>query len=112
MRPRRTGSVSTDKSGAYVKDDVRVRDAVLEALLNDSNQGLRTQALHLLDPVRADGSVRAVLEKFIESTRMAKGRPLPVVCTRSCVPVSFVADVVISVAPKPPVKRARLLGGG
>jgi hypothetical protein len=47
---------------SYVKNDVRVRDAVLEALLNDSNPGLRTEALHLLEPVRADGSVRAVLE--------------------------------------------------
>ena len=38
-----------------------MRNAVLEALLNDSNTGMRTQALHLLGPVRADGSVRAVL---------------------------------------------------
>jgi hypothetical protein len=50
--------------GPYVKDDVRVRDAVLEALLNDSNPGIRIQALQLLDPCRADGSVRAVLERL------------------------------------------------
>jgi len=50
--------------GSYVRDDVRVRDAVLEALMNDSNPGLRTEALHLLEPVRADGSVRAVLESL------------------------------------------------
>src|SRR2546425_2319571 len=53
--------------GSYVKDDVRVRDAVLEALMNDSNPGLRAQALHLLQPVRADSSVRLVLEKLAES---------------------------------------------
>ena len=53
--------------GAYVKDDVRVRDAVLEALMNDANPGVRTQALHLLEPVRADSSVRVVLQKLAES---------------------------------------------
>ncbi|HEX3352687.1 MAG: HEAT repeat domain-containing protein [Terriglobales bacterium] len=52
--------------GSYVKDDVRVRDAVLEALMNDSNPGLRAQALRLLEPVRADSSVRVVLEKLAE----------------------------------------------
>jgi len=52
--------------GSYVKDDMRVRDAVLEALLNDSNPGLRAQALRLLEPVRADSSVRVVLEKLAE----------------------------------------------
>ena len=52
--------------GAYVKDDMRVRDAVLEALVNDSNPGLRAQALRLLEPVRADSSVRVVLQKLAE----------------------------------------------
>ncbi len=51
----------------YVKDDVRVRDSVLEALMQDSNPGVRIQALHLLDPVRADSSVRVVLQKLAES---------------------------------------------
>jgi len=53
--------------GAYVKGDPRVRDAVLEGLMNDSNPGVRTEALHLLEPVRADGSVRAVLQKLAEN---------------------------------------------
>ncbi|HET8667293.1 MAG TPA: HEAT repeat domain-containing protein, partial [Terriglobales bacterium] len=48
--------------GSYVKGDVRVRNAVLEALMNDSNPGVRTEAIQLLKPVRADGSVRQVLE--------------------------------------------------
>jgi HEAT repeat protein/putative zinc finger protein len=52
--------------GSYVKGDVRVRDAVLEALVNDSNPGLRAQALRMLEPVRADSSVRVVLEKLAE----------------------------------------------
>ena len=52
--------------GSYVKDDVRVRDGVLEALVNDSNPGLRAQALRLLEPVRADSSVRVVLQKLAD----------------------------------------------
>jgi Putative zinc-finger len=50
-----------DGLGAFVKDDVQVRNAVLEALVNDSNPGVRIEALHLIDPVKADGSVRGVL---------------------------------------------------
>jgi HEAT repeats/Putative zinc-finger len=53
--------------GAYVKSDPRVRDAVLEGLMNDSNPGVRTEALHLLEPVRADGSVRSVLQNLAEN---------------------------------------------
>jgi anti-sigma factor RsiW len=54
---------------AYVKSDPRVRDALLEALMNDSNPGVRTNILHLLDPVRADSSVRAVLQQLAENDR-------------------------------------------
>lgn len=50
----------------YVRDDVRVRDTMLEALLNDSNPGVRTEALHSLQRVRADSSVRAVLQKLAQ----------------------------------------------
>jgi hypothetical protein len=50
-----------DGLGGFVKDDVRVRDVVLEALVNDANPGVRTEALHLIEPVKADGSVRGVL---------------------------------------------------
>jgi len=50
-----------------VKSDPRVRDALLEALVQDSNPGARAEALHLLEPVRADSSVRAVLEKLAQS---------------------------------------------
>ena len=44
-----------------------MRDAVLEALVNDSNPGLRAQALRLLEPVRADSSVRMVLQKLADN---------------------------------------------
>lgn len=53
-----------DGLGPHVKDDVQVRDAVLEALMSDSNPGIRIEALHLLEPVRADGSVRIVLQRL------------------------------------------------
>jgi hypothetical protein len=50
----------------YVKDDVHVRDAVLEALLHDNNAGVRIAAINLLDPVKADTSVRDTLKFLAE----------------------------------------------
>ncbi len=55
-----------DGLAGYVKTDPRVRNALLEALLDDSNLGVRAEVLHLLQPVRADSSVRAVLERLAE----------------------------------------------
>ena len=52
---------SLDALGNYVKEDTNVRDAVLRALLNDDNSGIRIEALRLIEPVKADGSVRGVL---------------------------------------------------
>jgi len=37
--------------------------------MNDANPGVRTEALHLLEPVRADSSVRAVLQRLAENDR-------------------------------------------
>lgn len=53
-----------DGLGPNVKDDVQVRDAMLESLMSDSNPGVRIEALHLLEPVRADSSVRIVLQRL------------------------------------------------
>jgi len=58
-----------DGLAGYVKSDPRVRDAMLEALTNDSNPGVRTNTLHLLEPVRADSSVRAVLQQLAQNDR-------------------------------------------
>ena len=55
-----------DGLGPFVKDDVQVRDAVLEALMSDVNPGIRIEALRLLDPVRADSSVRIVLQRLAQ----------------------------------------------
>jgi len=45
----------------YVAADMRVHNAVLEALLNDSDPRIRTASINLLEPVEADTSVRQVL---------------------------------------------------
>jgi len=55
--------------GDYVKSDTRVRDAVLGALLRDSNAGVRSMAITMLQPVRADGSVRQVLKHLAETDK-------------------------------------------
>ena len=45
----------------YVSEDQQVRNAVLDALLNDADARIRTAAINLLQPVDADTSVRQVL---------------------------------------------------
>jgi anti-sigma factor RsiW len=45
----------------YVAQDVRVRNAVLEAVMNDTDPEIRTASINLLEPVEADTSVRQVL---------------------------------------------------
>jgi hypothetical protein len=46
----------------YVAEDMRVRDAVLEALMNDPDTAIRSRAIALLQPVQADTSVQQVLQ--------------------------------------------------
>jgi hypothetical protein len=53
-----------DGLGPAVKNDVQVRDAVLESLMSDANPGVRIEAMRLLEPVRADSSVRIVLQRL------------------------------------------------
>ncbi len=45
----------------YVGQDPHVRDAVLESLMHDPYQPIRSRALQMLEPVQADSSVRMVL---------------------------------------------------
>jgi HEAT repeat protein len=52
-----------------VRQDVRVRNAMLESLLNDNNPGVRAGALKALEAVRNDTSVRQAL------TQLAKEDP-------------------------------------
>jgi hypothetical protein len=51
----------------YVAQDVRVRDAVLEALMNDGDPRIRTAAINILAPVDGDMSVRQVLHTVANS---------------------------------------------
>lgn len=45
----------------YVAEDTHVRDAVLESLMHDKSEGVRTKAIMMLLPVGADSSVRQAL---------------------------------------------------
>ena len=45
----------------YIAEDMRVRDAVLEILMDDGDPSVRTAAISVLRPVEADSSVRQVL---------------------------------------------------
>ena len=45
----------------YIAEDMRVRDAVLESLMKDSDPRVRSQAINLIEPVEGDSSVREVL---------------------------------------------------
>jgi HEAT repeats len=47
--------------GRYVEQDQHVRDAVLEAVMHDSDPDVRQAAISVLDPVHTDSSVRQVL---------------------------------------------------
>jgi HEAT repeat protein len=47
-----------------VKDDIRVRNAMLESLLNDNNPGVRAGALKALATVPGDTGVRQALAQL------------------------------------------------
>ena len=63
-----------DGLSGFVRQDVRVRDAVLQSLISDANIGVRMQALHLVEPMKADGSVRSVLTRLAQSDQNASIR--------------------------------------
>ncbi len=58
----------------FVAQDVRVRDAVVQALVSDTNPGVRMQALRLVEPLKADSSVRSALTKVTETDQSASIR--------------------------------------
>jgi len=53
-----------DGLSGFVRQDGQVRDAVLRTLMSDANAGVRLQALRLVEPMRADSNVRAVLTRL------------------------------------------------
>jgi hypothetical protein len=53
----------------YVASDSRVRDAVLDALMKDENPGVRIEAINLLQPVKADTSVRETFSALAQNDK-------------------------------------------
>jgi hypothetical protein len=56
-----------DGLSGFVKQDPQVRDEVLRALIGDDNPGVRLQALRLVEPMKTDSNVRAVLAKLAQT---------------------------------------------
>ncbi len=56
-----------DGLSGFVGQDGQVRNAVLQALISDANSGVRLQALRLVEPMKADSNVRAVLARIAQS---------------------------------------------
>jgi len=58
----------------FVRQDALVRDAVLHTLATDASSGVRLQALLVVEPLRADSSVRSVLTQLTKSDQNASIR--------------------------------------
>lgn len=56
-----------DGLSTFVRQDEHVRDAVLRALISDTNSGVRMQSLRLVEPMKADSNVRAVLTRLSQT---------------------------------------------
>jgi len=56
-----------DGLSGFVRQDALVRDAVLRALIADANSGVRLQALRMVEPMKTDSNVRAVLTRLAET---------------------------------------------
>jgi len=63
-----------DGLSGFVRQDAQVRDAVLRTLVSDASSGVRLQALRLVEPMKADSNVRAVLTRLAESDQNASIR--------------------------------------
>ncbi|MGC2248710.1 MAG: HEAT repeat domain-containing protein, partial [Terriglobales bacterium] len=63
-----------DGLSGFVRQDAQVRDAVLQALVNDGNSAVRLQALRLVEPMKADSKVRAVLMRLAKTDQNASIR--------------------------------------
>jgi anti-sigma factor RsiW len=63
-----------DGLSAYVRKDATVRDAVLRTVVADASSGVRLQALRMVEPMKADSNVRAVLTRLAETDQNASIR--------------------------------------
>jgi len=63
-----------DGLSTYVRKDPMVRDAVLRTVVADASSGVRLQALRLVEPMKADSNVRAVLMRLAQTDQNASIR--------------------------------------
>ncbi len=63
-----------DGLSGLVRQDPQVRDAVLQALVSDGTPAVRLQALRLVEPMKADSNVRAVLMRLARTDQNASIR--------------------------------------
>jgi anti-sigma factor RsiW len=63
-----------DGLSGLVRQDPQVRDAVLQALVSDGTPAVRLQALRLVEPMKADSNVRAVLMRLSKTDQNASIR--------------------------------------
>ncbi|HTR27279.1 MAG TPA: HEAT repeat domain-containing protein [Terriglobales bacterium] len=63
-----------DGLSGFVRQDPQVRDAVLQALVSDSTDAVRLQALRLVEPMKADSKVHAVLIRLAKTDQNASLR--------------------------------------
>ena len=63
-----------DGLSGLVRQDPQVRDAVLQALVNDGTPAVRLQALRLVEPMKADSKVHAVLIRLSKTDQNASIR--------------------------------------
>jgi len=63
-----------DGLSGLVRQDEQVRDAVLQALVSDGTPAVRLQALRLVEPMKADSKVRAVLIRLSKTDQNASIR--------------------------------------
>jgi anti-sigma factor RsiW len=63
-----------DGLSGLVRQDPQVRDAVLQALVSDGTPAVRLQALRLVEPMKADSNVRAVLIRLSKTDQNASIR--------------------------------------
>ena len=63
-----------DGLSGFVRQDAQVRDAVLQALVTDATPAVRLQALRLVEPMKADSNVHAVLIRLAKTDQNASIR--------------------------------------
>jgi hypothetical protein len=63
-----------DGLSGFVRQDSRVKDEVLRVLVDDASSGVRLQALRMVEPMKGDSSVRAVLTRLSQTDQNASIR--------------------------------------